>query len=250
MQRLVVLGVLGVLGTVAYGCGAPIAAGVKPPAEPPHEAPRRRAEDPPRVDLWAVVDTSIATVWAPPPAPTRPAPPAPAAEREHVAIAMPRARIPGQRAPCFAGRDVLVGAEVWRDLVPYANLMSSEPPPSGRYGTCSIADGQLRDAHGTLVAEIHCGITVYAPGVIDHLGFEIGASGAEVAAEYPTAPTICRADGDDHTRCWFDTGEETSHYTFAGTPALPSDGLLRDPDARGFATSRRVARFTVRMSCH
>src|SRR5690606_11934973 len=109
----------------------------------------------------------------PPPPPPEPPPRVPAHEREHVAIAVPRARVPGRRAPCFAQRDVLVGAEVWRDLAPYAVRMWSEKPPSGRYGTCTIADGQLRDARGTLLAELHCGITVYVPGIIDHLGFEI-----------------------------------------------------------------------------
>lgn len=253
MQRLAVLGVI---GTVVCACGAPIDGRVNPPAAPLDDAEHAGieaqppVEDQPRLDTRAIVDTSIATVWAAPPPPTEPPPRVPAHEREHVAIAVPRARIPGRRAPCFAHRDVLVGAEVWRDLQPYAISMSSETPPSGRYGTCTIADGQLRDARGTLIAELHCGITVYVRGIIDHLGYEIGARGADIAAEYATAPTICWADGDKHTRCWFETGEETSHYTFAGTPAMPEHGPLRDPDARGFVTSRTVARFTVRMSCH
>ena len=245
-------------------CGPPPAAPSLPAALPATKSQPREESVP--LDTAAGITTSIAGVWAAH-EPHVQAPLGPSildgsepVEHERVAIAVPRARVPGRRAPCFANRDVLVGSEVWRDVGAYAIGMSSDEPPSGTYGTCTIKNGQLRDANGTLLAEIHCGITVYTPGIVDHLGFEIGARGADIAAEHATQDTMCWHDFTDddgvakHTRCWFfaNEGEEAgSHYSVAGlAAAMPEQGPLRGAAARGFFTSRTVSHFTVRMSCH
>ena len=275
MKRLLVLGAI---ASAMLACAAP-AATVAPsatvtPSEHTTRSKTTAASPPPAtasppLATSAIVDTSIATLWAAPSPPPEPPPTPPRGERDHLAISVPRARVPGRRAPCFAHRDVLVGDEIWRDLSQYAIGMSSDQPPSTRYGTCTIADGQLRDANGALLAELHCGISVYAPGIIDHLGFEVGARGTDVAAahvaEYReaeaqydpprrlTADAMCWAEGDKHTRCWIDRGdgnEPGSHYVFAATTPMPERGPLKGAHARTFFASHTVARFTVRITCH
>jgi hypothetical protein len=243
-----------VLSVAACGASAPRTQPAPAPVEPAPVEPAHVEQ--PRMPSSQIVDTSIAGVWAPTEphvqAPLSPAPTEPA-EEERVAIAMPRPRLPGRRAPCFANRDVLVGAEIWHDLTQYAVGMSSDDPPRGTYGTCTIEHGQLRDARGTLLAELHCGITVYAPGIIDDLGFEIGARGSAIAAEYPTHDMLCWGDDDTHTRCWFQTGdgeEPGSHYIVAGVLDKDDREPVRGAAARGFFTSRTVSHFTVRITCH
>src|SRR5262245_22054906 len=89
-------------------------------------------------------------------------------------------------APCLTDRRTLPGAVMYNDLGRYAKMFD-EHPPSGRYGSCTVANGQVRDADGTLVAELTCGITAHVRGITDHLGFEVGARGVDVAAAYPNA---------------------------------------------------------------
>ena len=283
MKRLLVLGAL-------VACGAPTTTHPRPREATPTTTHPRAAIPPapaatlavPKIEAAGIVDTSIATLWAAPAPQAQPQPqqqprseppphpgPPPRAEIEHVPRPHPRARVAGRRAPCFPQRDVLVGDEIWRDLSQYAVGMSSDKPPSTRYGTCTIADGQLRDATGALLAELHCGISVYAPGIIDHLGFEVGARGADVAAAHVdearelgdhydpprrlAADAMCWAEGDKHTRCWFARGDDNeagSHYVFAATTPMPERGPLTGPHARTFFTSHTIERFTVRITCH
>ncbi len=208
-----------------------------------------------------IVDTSIAAIWdrETPHEPHVQAPLGPAIvetpEPERVALPVARARRPGRRAPCFAHRDVLVGSEVWRDLAQFAISMSSEAPPSGRYGTCTIKDGQLRDAAGALLAELHCGITIYVPGIIDERGFEVGDSTTEIATEFPAEEAICWPDEQSHARCWFFTrddsdGDEWSRSHYGVDAPIAGDNPLRDDAARALFAARKLSRLTVRMSCH
>ncbi|HEY5923808.1 MAG TPA: hypothetical protein VIV11_19135, partial [Kofleriaceae bacterium] len=242
MKRVLLLAVAACGPHPAPTPASPVELAVKLQRDPEREVD-------PVLDIKAGMASSIADVWTA--HEPRVQPPLVDAgepvEHDRVAIAVPRARVPGRRAPCFANRDVLVGSEVWSDLDHYAIGMSSEEPASGTYGTCTIKNGQLRDAHGTLVAEIHCGITVYVPGILDHLGFEIGARGSDIAAEHATQDAICWHDFRDddvakHTRCSFSDG---SHYSVAGVAAaMPEHGPLRGAAARGFFTSRTVSHFT------
>lgn len=215
------------------------------PAGPTHTlpAPRPLAAEPhvPRVQapLGPTLDTPA---FVPPPPAVR-----------------QTARVPGRRAPCFANRDVLAAADVFHDLEQHSVYVgdTDAPPPAGRYGTCTIDNGQLRDARGTLVADLHCGITVYVPGIIDHEGFEVGANGKDVAATQPDGDPICWADGDHHARCWFqptdDAVVEHAHYSFAF--AMPENvpgemGPVRGADARDIFAAHQVTHFTQRMWCH
>jgi hypothetical protein len=240
-------------------CSAPAAPRVTVPAPAaapePDPAPRAQAPHP--------LDTSIATIWGYDPNKPEYKPyvaPAPE-EREHTASPAPRPRKQGpKRAPCFANRDVLVASEVFKDLERYTVYMGDAGdttyPPPARYGTCTIKDGKVTDARGTLVAEIHCGLTVYATGIIDDLGFEIGALGSDVAKarEEPNGEVFCWDDGDGHARCWFqnESGDETVHYGF-GTKIdtrAGENGPLRGADARLLFETFTVSRFTQRIYCH
>jgi hypothetical protein len=173
---------------------------------------------------------------------------------EPVAQPLPRARVPGRRAPCFSDRDVLIGFQVWQDVERYAIGMSADEPEQGRYGTCAVSNGELRDANGTVLAHINCGLTVYTRGIIDEHGFEIGASGADIAAAHGNQDIICWPDGDTHTRCWISDDEHDdvgSHYVVAGSPAMSLDtGVFRGAAARDFFTARNITHFMVRMNCH
>jgi hypothetical protein len=258
MQRLVVLGVVA-------ACGGSHA------SRPFEVASTVERDEPIALDVGKTIDTSIDHVWAAASPAAEPPPPPPRDELDDTVVAVPRARKPGRRAPCFANRDVLVGSEIWRDLHAYAIGMSADKPPSGTYGTCTIADGKLRDARGTLLAELHCGISVYVPGIIDHLGFEIGARGADIAAAHDeslriadatyipprvrTHPpdTMCWADDTNQTRCWIEGegGDSAgSHYNFAATTKMPDLGPLRGAPARHFFESHAVRSLTVRITCH
>jgi hypothetical protein len=262
MQRLVVLGVVA-------ACGSPHATHVSTPTDEAGRTPSRPdAGAPIAFDVAKTIDTSIAHIWAAPPPPPELPPHPDRDELDDAVPPVPRAREPGRRAPCFANRDVLVGSEIWRDLYPYAISMSSDKPPSGRYGSCTIADGQLRDAKGTLLAELHCGISVYVPGIIDHLGFEIGAHGDAIAAAHDEwlaaadatyepprlrahpPDAMCWGEDAKQTRCWIGGSDAGSHYIFAATTAMPDRGPLRGPSARRFFESHAVQSFTVRITCH
>jgi hypothetical protein len=230
--------------------------GPAPPRLPAHD---EADVAPLRIDPARIVDTSIGAIWHREAIPEPPPPRAPVVEEPEpdvVARAMPRARTPGRRAPCFAHRDVLVASEIWRDLQAFSLSMSSDPPPSGRYGTCTIANGELRDVRGTLIAELHCGVTAHVPGIIDERGFEVGASTTEIAAEFPTGDAICRGEVEGRARCWFFSRDDNSgssewtqsHYTIAAP--IAGDEPLRGDVARAHFKARTVVALTARMSCH
>ncbi len=152
---------------------------------------------------------------------------------------------------------MLVASEVYRDLEAHAVAFGDEDaaPPAARYGTCTIHKGQLTDARGRLVAELTCGLTVYVPGIIDNLGFEIGAHGNDVAAEHHDGDVMCWDEGNGHARCWFQTddgAEAAAHYSFKASidTRAGETGPLKGRDARTLFESRDVAYFTQRMWCH
>ncbi len=209
-----------------------------------------------------VLDTSIATTWGFDPdrreGPSPFAPKLEEPEREHIASAVPRARLPGRRAPCFPKRDVLVAAEAYRDLAGYLVSIGDngeELSPRGRYGTCTVADAKVRDARGTLVGELGCGFVAYVPGIIDELGFEVGAKGSDVANALPSdGEPLCMANGTTQSRCWFKTSGDDDHpyleYYFAAT-FTSDDGVLRGKAARKLFDSHQVVAFAVNAGdCH
>jgi len=239
-------------------CGgprSPAPARVPPPPARPPAPPITEPQPAPHIEL----DTSFATVWGYDP--NRPAGWSPLTpwskpERERVASEVPRARRPGRRAPCFAKRDVLVATEVATDLAAYAQYMGDDdkPPPKSRYGTCTIDEHQLRDASGKLVAELGCGITVYVPGIIDSLGFEVGDPGREVAAAHdaldPSRKLICVAEETTHTRCWYTSGDGQEHASHTFAVPHTGDEPLQGSAARAVFDAHPIARFVESNSCH
>ncbi len=157
-------------------------------------------------------------------------------------------------APCFADRKTLVASAVHRDLHLHAVFVGTpEAPPPERYGTCTVGAGTVRDDSGTLVADLSCGITVHVKGIVDHLGFEVGAPGRDIAKAYPNEEAVCREDWGGFVRCWFqpDDGLPPAHYIFKGTLR---DATLQHPArgkrARTFVRTHRVRRVVQRMHCH
>lgn len=239
---------------VLVGCASPAPPVATVPASPsPTVREIERAKPP------FELDTSIKTVWGYDPnrpdyKPYIPEEPVPWSEREHVASPVPKARkAGGRRAPCFANRDVLVASEVLADLAAYVVYMGDpdvKPPPPGRYGTCTVKDGKLRDARGRLVAEIGCGLSAYVPGIIDDLGFEVGASGREIAKEREVgAANVLCVQYDEHiTWCWFlrDDGEEHGRYGFA----TKIDDAIRGDEARKLFDTGTITALMYQGSCH
>ena len=247
---------------LACACGtAPPAAPPAPPAKPRVAA---AVEAPP---VHVELDTSIATVWgydpnrresttnhyAPPPQPT------PTYDRVVEPGPVARARVPGRRAPCFAKRDVLVAGEIANDLEQYQLFVAEEEQhlikPPTRYGTCRAHKGELRDARGKVIATFSCGVGIYVTGIIDDLGFEVGAAGKDVAAAHLEGEPICIADDAKHTRCAFGTanGEESNWYSFPVSLPTDADGLaepVRGDAARKVFDDNKVARIYWRGSCH
>jgi hypothetical protein len=162
---------------------------------------------------------------------------------------------PMVRAPCFPDRPILVASHVFRDLEEYALEFGQVRPghQHGRYGECTVDDGRVRTPGGVEVAELHCGIQVKAPGLVDHLGLQIGATAEEVLAGHPRAAEriLCAEDGPGRTRCWFEEVDDLpdlTHYIVDGV--IGGDNVSRGAPALAFFRTRRIVEMQVRMYCH
>lgn len=128
----------------------------------------------------------------------------------------------------------------------------TSPVPSGRYGTCAVSDGVIRDRTGAEVAQLGCGILVQRPGIVDHVGIAVGASGQQVIDRHAAAEQRIRCIGaGERTRCWFGeddaAGEPIASYWVAG--ALPAM-LLDGRPALEFFAPRTITSFLMTIYCH
>jgi hypothetical protein len=156
-------------------------------------------------------------------------------------------------APCFPDRSALDAAAVYAALDQYLpSYAADEPAKRGTYGTCTVADGQIRTADGALVGELGCGLRILVPRIRDDLGLELGALGEDVLAKKPApVPALrCFANGADQARCSFDRaeGEDTdaTAYVVGGSPG---DGLSGDA-AVAFFAPRPVVEIHFSVWCH
>jgi hypothetical protein len=179
-----------------------------------------------------------------------------AAARNLVVVAIGTLSLEANAAPCFGDQKApLVAAQIYRDLETHAVAIGwSQPtPPPETYGTCTVEDGKLRDRDGKHLADLACGITVFAKGIADARGFQVGAAGSDVAKAHAKDTAVCRIEAKGLVRCWFEESEGLvpEHYIFKGTlPGATLQKPARGKRARTFVRIHRVNQVVQRMNCH
>lgn len=177
-----------------------------------------------------------------PPAATAPAPPATTAAG----------------APCFPDRATLDGAAAFKQLEQYGMMFQGDDPaaaPRTTFGTCTVAEGTIRDAAGTAVAEINCGLRILAPGIRDDLGLALGAHGQDVLARLPAGhgEFLCRSNGPGQVRCNPERREEddtdASWYVAAGELPAGTD-VLTGAAAEAFFAPLVLVEIEMSVWCH
>jgi hypothetical protein len=176
---------------------------------------------------------------SPEPAPARPQPPG--------------------RVPCFNDRtEPLEATAMYEELQKYAMswmMPEDEKPPPAPYGSCTVADGKITAADGTLVAELTCGVHILVPGIKDDLGFELGtgARGQDVLDRKPGHPPLtCWANGPTQTRCRFDRPDDeadTDSSSYVVDGSISADALT-GADAIAFFAPRELVELDVSIWCH
>lgn len=158
-------------------------------------------------------------------------------------------------APCFDGPP-LVASTVYRDLERYSSSPDfwdgRSPMPRRQYGSCTVEEAVIRRADGREVAQLTCGIRVQEPGLLDHLGLQVGAPGRQVIERSPKAADrlVCVAAGD-RGHCWvrpqYDAGEPVARYTVLGAP---ESELLEGAAAVDYFAPRAIESFRMTIYCH
>ncbi len=154
--------------------------------------------------------------------------------------------------PCFPGRPPLRIAEIFDELHQHRLSIGETRParPPARFGECVVADGQVRDARGRLVAELPCGIVIKLPGWVDPFGIQVGASGQELLARHAGAgPVSCMPRGSQRASCWFQGQDGIPDLAYIVDAALDAD-WLDGPAARDFLSARRVVELSYLPDCH
>ena len=166
---------------------------------------------------------------------------------------------PSTGNPCFAGAPPLIADKVHEQFEPHAELSwagsGNGPPPAETFGTCTVHDGKIRAADGTVVAQIDCGLDIHTRGIRDSLGIEVGARGADVLAAWtrPHGPMVCVGNGPSQTRCRFKRTHAhelpATSYVIAGSLPSGSDALSGLPAERFFA-EREIVHIGHNVWCH
>jgi hypothetical protein len=168
--------------------------------------------------------------------------------------------VPGlTRAPCGLGNRPLEASWIYHQVEGHIRTSTEgEIVHPVQLGSC-VFDGETLSESGpnysrVVVAEIGCGVRILRPGVLDHAGFEVGVTGAEVVERRAGEGRMhCRANGPDHARCWFQPfasdGNESnpSEYVVAGT--VGDEDLVGDK-AIGFFSIRTVTEMLANVWCH
>lgn len=159
--------------------------------------------------------------------------------------------------PCFDGPP-LVAATVFGDLMQYGATIAywdgTSPLPTTDYGSCRVADGKIFAADDTVVADLHCGISVHVRGIVDHAGLEGGATGADIIARHRgNSERLVCAQLAGATTCWFRSaeleGEPTARYTVAAQ--LPGGrGRIDGNEAIELFGPAPTTRFMMTGYCH
>ncbi|MCE9572890.1 MAG: hypothetical protein K8W52_07015 [Deltaproteobacteria bacterium] len=161
-------------------------------------------------------------------------------------------------APCFADRAALDGAAVFKQFEQYGAMFQGDDPaaaPRTTFGTCTVAEGKIKDAAGTTVAEINCGLDILLPGIHDDLGLALGAHGQDVLARLPAGhgQLVCRSNGPGQVRCNPERREEddtdASWYVVAGDLPAGTD-VLTGAAAEAFFAPLTVVEIEMSVWCH
>jgi hypothetical protein len=116
-----------------------------------------------------------------------------------------------------------------------------------------VAKGVVTSADGRAVAQLNCGILVEAPGLVDHVGLQVGASARQVIDRHrdPEQRLTCVGGAGGETQCWFrppaDHDEPIARYTVRATPPQP---VLEGREAVAFFAAQTILRFSLTMYCH
>ena len=161
--------------------------------------------------------------------------------------------------PCFAGAPPLVADDVHKQFEKHADFLwagsDTGAPPPETFGTCTVHEGNIRAADGTVVAEIGCGLQINVRGIRDDLGIEIGARGADVLSAWtePHGQMECLGNGPSQTRCRYDRAEDSdtdfTAYIVAGGLPAGSDALTGAAAERFFA-EREIVQIWHSVWCH
>lgn len=166
--------------------------------------------------------------------------------------------------PCQPDRPPLDAEQVFHQLEQYSaydHAWRDDETPSGTFGTCTIDRGVIRDRAGVEIAELHCGITVKAPGWIDHLGLQVGARGQDVIdRERAHGDLVCVSDGPERSRCWFSGAGDDEQLTEADQYTVDGDVMaaagagdaseVTGAPALAFFAPRTIVELTRRVYCH
>jgi hypothetical protein len=162
--------------------------------------------------------------------------------------------------PCFpAQKKPLVALEIHKKLASHVTSLHDSKDESVKavaYGTCKLTGNELREADGSLVGELGCGMRVVRRGIADGLGIQVGAHGRDVIARKPKPlPALtCTSNGEDQAICRFATGAHSATSVDAHPDAYVVRGGLDDvvtgADALAFFGQREIAEILVSFWCH
>ena len=133
-----------------------------------------------------------------------------------------------------------------------AVLRGEQAAPTRMYGTCRVANGEVRDSAERLVAKLHCGIELFVPGIHDPAGLEVGLMGARVIAAHEAgADTLVCVGGRKSTECRFrDVGQKVAPRMRYRVMGVPTDAVVTGTQAVAFFRDRRIAGIFVTVDCH
>lgn len=172
--------------------------------------------------------------------------------------AAPTTAAPTTGAPCFPDRAALDGTAVFEELEQFGVMFQGDDPaaaPRTTFGTCTVADGKIKDAAGTVLAEINCGLDIFAPGIHDNLGLAVGAHGQDVLARLPAdhGQLVCRSNGPGQVRCdperREDDDTDASWYVAAGELPAGRD-VLTGAAAEAFFAPLTLVEIEMSVWCH
>jgi len=186
------------------------------------------------------------------PDPKRPAKPAPA----KAATAKPAKA----STPCFpTQKKPLVALEIHKKLENHVTSLhdsKDESLTSIAYGTCKLTGNELREADGSLVGELGCGMRVVRRGIADGLGIQVGAHGRDVIARKPKPlPALtCTSNGEGKAICRFASGAHAATSVDAHPDSYivmgGLDEVLTGAEALAFFREREIAEILVSFWCH
>jgi hypothetical protein len=177
--------------------------------------------------------------------------------------------------PCFPDRRAVAALDLYRETEKYAVQMGALGGQGGEVGTCRVDhQGVIWTAADVRVGQVHCGLDVLVPDIVDPSGLGVGAVGQDVLDAYGAARVAeltCMPDWTDDpaaplTRCWLpDPDADDPSYDATGWGYVvegeaadpcppdhdgPCDQVVRGERARAFFAARRVVELQYRGWCH